>query len=213
MKINMAKRDEIIELLEKTVQTQKHELFLAGLKKILLEREILTTEQISYFRNELETRGPLLGAKLVATAWTDPSFKEFLLRDPKAAVLVCLGLKINQGPEFWVLENTASEHHVVVCTLCSCYPKAVLGLPPDWYKSFSYRSEMVANPRKILAEFGTYLPRDVKLNVVDSTADKRYMVLPQRPAGTDHLTHVELQELVERDNLIGVTLPTYQDRA
>ena len=112
-----------------------------------------------------------------------------------------------------MLENTASEHHVVVCTLCSCYPKAVLGLPPDWYKSFAYRSEMVANPRKILAEFGTYLPRGVKLNVVDSTADKRYMVLPRRPAGTDHLTREELQKLVERDNLIGVTLPTFQDRA
>lgn len=209
----MSSKHEIIELIEKTTQTQKQELFLAALKKILLDKEILTAEQISYYRNELETRGPLLGARLVANAWTNQSFKEHLLKNPKAAVLDCLGLRISHGPEFWVLENTKSEHHVIVCTLCSCYPKAVLGLPPDWYKSFAYRSEMVTNPRHILAKFGTHLSSEVKLNVVDSTAEKRYMVLPQRPAGTDDLSLEELQNLVKRDDLIGVTVPTFEDKA
>ena len=107
-----------------------------------------------------------------------------------------------------MLANTPTVHHVIVCTLCSCYPKAILGLPPEWYKSFAYRSQMVVEPKAILAEFGTHLPDDVEIRVVDSTADMRYMVLPMRPAGTEDMTVEQLQVLITRDNLIGVTLPT-----
>ncbi|MBE88574.1 MAG: nitrile hydratase subunit alpha [Rhodospirillaceae bacterium] len=195
-------------LIERSVAAGEHELLEKALRALLLEKSVIDADQLAYYRAEVDTRGPFLGASLAARAWTDANFKTFLLDAPKEAVYEHLGIRISQGPEFIVLANTPTVHHVIVCTLCSCYPKAILGLPPEWYKSFAYRSQMVVEPKAILAEFGTHLPDDVEIRVVDSTADMRYMVLPMRPAGTEDMTVEQLQVLITRDNLIGVTLPT-----
>jgi nitrile hydratase len=140
----------------------------------------------------------------VARAWSDPSFKELLLRDPKAACLE-MGIDASGLTEFVVLENTETVHNMVVCTLCSCYPRPILGRPPDWYKSFAYRSRAVVEPRAVMAEFGTSLPSSVEVRVFDSSADIRYLVLPQRPPGAEGFSEQELAALVTRDSLIGVT--------
>src|SRR6185312_15922058 len=136
--------------------------------------------------------------------WVSPSFKELLLRDPKAACAE-LGIDASGMVEFVVLENTPSVHNMVVCTLCSCYPRPILGRPPDWYKSFAYRSRAVVEPRAVMAEFGTTLPSEVDVRVFDSSADMRYLVLPQRPSGTEGWSEDQLAALVTRDSLIGVT--------
>lgn len=183
------------------------DLLLRAVRGLLIQKGLIDAARLAQVRDEIDTRGPLLGARLVARAWTDDEFRRTLVTDAKEAVFQELGFRITQGPEFVVLEDRPGLHHVIVCTLCSCYPKAVLGLPPDWYKSFAYRSRMVIEPRKVLAAFGTVLPDDVEVRVVDSTADMRYMVLPQRPAGTDGLSAEELLGLIHRDHLIGVTLP------
>ena len=180
---------------------------LAAVRGLLVGKALIDAERLRQVREEIDTRGPLLGARLVARAWTDAAFRDLLLKDAKEAVHRELGFRITQGPEFVVLEDRPGLHHVIVCTLCSCYPKAVLGLPPDWYKSFAYRSRMVIEPRKVLAEFGTELPPETELRVVDSTADMRYMVLPRRPAGAERLPAEALVDLISRDDLIGVTLP------
>ncbi len=195
-------------LIESTVAAQEHALFEKAVRSILLKKGMINDEQLAYYRAEIETRGPFLGASLVARAWMDEHFKGLLLTNAKEAVFEHLGIKISQGPEFFVLENTPTIHHVIVCTLCSCYPKAILGLPPDWYKSFSYRSRMVVEPKTILAKFGTVLPEDIEIRVVDSTADMRYMVLPVRPTGSEDMTAEQIQSLITRDNLIGVTVPS-----
>jgi nitrile hydratase len=142
---------------------------------------------------------------VVARAWVDPAFRERLLADPHAACAE-LGLDIG-GIRIDVVADTEDVHNVIVCTLCSCYPRGLLGLPPDWYKARSYRSRVVREPRAVLEEFGTVIPDEVEVRVHDSSADLRYMVLPLRPAGTDGLGEDELAELVTRDCLIGVTLP------
>jgi len=145
------------------------------------------------------------GARVVAKAWVDPAYKARLLDDGTEAIAE-LGYGGNQGAEIVVLENTASVHNVVVCTLCSCYPWPVLGLPPSWYKSAPYRARVVREPRAVLREFGTELGPEVELRVWDSTAEVRYMVLPRRPEGTDGLSEADLAALVTRDAMIGVTL-------
>jgi nitrile hydratase len=147
--------------------------------------------------------GPLNGAKVVARAWVDPAYRERLLADGTQGIGE-LGFGGAEGEHLVVLENTDAVHNVVVCTLCSCYPWPVLGLPPRWYKSFAYRARMVREPRAVLAEFGTIVPDDVELRVWDSSAEVRYLVLPQRPAGTDGLPEAELVPLVTRDHMIGV---------
>jgi nitrile hydratase len=147
---------------------------------------------------------PALGARLVARAWVDPAFKARLLTDAPAAARE---LGIEPGPaQLVVLENTPDRHNLVVCTLCSCYPKRVLGIPPDWYKSRAYRSRAVREPRSVLAEFGTVLPEGVSIHVHDSTADLRYLVLPLRPTRTEGMAEEELAELATRDSMIGVAL-------
>jgi nitrile hydratase len=143
---------------------------------------------------------------MVARAWLDPEWRALLLRDGAAAA-EAMGVAMTGAPPLGVLEDTPSRHHVIVCTLCSCYPRAVLGYPPHWYKSFAYRSRVVRDPRGVLAEWGTTLPDDVEVRVVDSTADYRWMVLPMRPAGTDGWTEDQLAALVGRDALVGVALP------
>src|SRR5262249_8704271 len=148
-------------------------------------------------------RSPADGARIVARAWVDPEFKQRLLADARAAALE-LGLDPGPSPVVVAVENTDAVHHMVVCTLCSCYPRGLLGPPPDWYKSLPYRSRAVSDPRGVLAEFGLELDGDVELRVLDSTADMRYLVIPRRSEGTEGMSEEELAALVTRDSMIGV---------
>jgi nitrile hydratase len=176
-----------------------------ALESILIEKGIMTTAAVDrlveIYENEV---GPQLGAKVVARAWTDPEFKQRLLSD---ATKACADFGIGglQGEDMVVVENTADIHNVIVCTLCSCYPWPVLGLPPNWYKEPAYRSRIVKEPRKVLREdFGYELSDSVEVRVWDSSSEMRYWVLPVRPAGTDALSEAELADLVTRDSMIGV---------
>lgn len=176
-----------------------------ALESLLVERGLADAKTIETFIGIYETQvGPMNGAKVVAKAWTDPEYKRRLLADGTAAVAE-LGFKGPQGEHVVVLENTATEHNVVVCTLCSCYPWPLLGLPPSWYKDSAYRSRVVKEPRTVLAEWGTELGPDVAVKVHDSSSEVRYFVLPERPAGTEALSEEELAALVTRDAMVGVT--------
>jgi nitrile hydratase len=172
-----------------------------ALESLLLEKGILAPDAVDRViqRYEADT-GPMVGARAVAKAWTDPDYKRLLLGDPKAA-LARLDLDYAM---LMVVENTAAVHNLVVCTLCSCYPWPVLGLPPTWYKMPAYRSRAVSEPRALLREMGVDVPAAREIRVWDSSAEMRYMVLPQRPAGTERLTEAELVKLITRDALIGV---------
>jgi nitrile hydratase len=175
-----------------------------ALESLLVEKGLLTTDFIdAIVRRYEQDIGPLKGAKVVARAWVDPAFKARLLADGATAILE---LGLDRGAPLVVLENTPGVHNVVVCTLCSCYPWSVLGLPPTWYKSPAYRSRVVIEPRAVLAEFGLTLPETTEIRVWDSSSDLRYMVLPERPAGTDGMTEEELATLVTRDAIIGVAV-------
>ena len=176
-----------------------------ALESLMLERGLADTKTIETFIGIYETQvGPMNGAKVVAKAWTDPEYKAKLLSDGTAAIAE-LGFKGPQGEHMVVLENSPSVHHVVVCTLCSCYPWPVLGLPPSWYKDSAYRSRVVKEPRAVLAEWGTVLADDVEVKVVDSSSEVRYFVLPERPAGTEAMSAEDLAGIVTRDNMVGVT--------
>ena len=176
-----------------------------ALESLLIEKGLLTTDIIDEVVQKYEKDvGPLNGAKVVARAWIDPDYKRRLLEDGTAAIAE-LGFGDAQGSKIVVLENTSSVHHVVVCTLCSCYPWSVLGLPPNWYKSYAYRSRVVREPRAVLREFDLDLPDSVGIRVWDSNSDLRYMVLPERPVGTEDHTEEQLVSLVTRDSMIGVT--------
>jgi nitrile hydratase len=177
---------------------------IRAIEALLVEKNVLTEPEIQDRISYMEARSPANGARLVARAWVDPGFKARLLSDTKAAALE-LGIDASVPVEFVVVENTPEVHNLIVCTLCSCYPRAILGRPPDWYKSFNYRSRAVKEPRAVMREFGFEPPDGVEVVVHDSTADMRYMVLPMRPSGTDDMSEEELAELVTRDSLIGVT--------
>src|SRR5713226_7851416 len=164
---------------------------VSAIQSLLVEKGILTADEIRRAVEQMDARTPALGAQVVARAWVDPLFKARLLADAKAAVAE-LGIDTGAISVLVAIQNTAKVHNVVVCTLCSCYPRAVLGLPPDWYKSFSYRSRMVADPRGVLKEFGLELEPDVEVRVYDSTADMRYLVVPLRPPGTETMSEAEL---------------------
>jgi nitrile hydratase len=179
---------------------------IRAIEALLVERGVLTKEDVLRQIEYMEARSPANGAKLVARAWVDPEFKARLLSDTKAAA-VELGIDASGPVEFVVVENTLEIHNLIVCTLCSCYPRAILGRPPDWYKSFNYRSRAVNEPRAVMREFGLEIPEDVEVAVHDSSADIRYMVLPMRPPGTEDMSEEELAQLVTRDSLIGVALP------
>ena len=176
-----------------------------AIRDLLIEKGILSADDVQSQIDYMDQRSPANGARLVARAWVDPEFKNLLLTDPKAACAE-MGIDASGLVEFVVVENTDDVHNLIVCTLCSCYPRPILGRPPDWYKSFAYRSRAVVEPRAVMREFGTELPADVDVRVYDSSADMRYLVLPQRPPGTEGLTQSELAELVTRDSMIGVTL-------
>ncbi len=182
----------------------EYELLERALRELLIEKGVFTAEDVRRTIDDWDTRTPANGGKVVARAWTDPAYKARLLADSKAAIEE-LGFDVGPAPQLVVLENTPRRHHVVVCTLCSCYPRTLLGLPPDWYKSKEYRSRVVVEPRAVLKEFGTEVADDVEIKVVDSTADMRYLVLPARPAGTEGLSEDELAALVTRDCMVGVT--------
>jgi nitrile hydratase len=177
-----------------------------ALEQLLLDKGVVTREQLREQIDWLVSRAPADGARLIARAWVDPEFKERLLADARAAALE-LGLDPGPAPIVVAVENSETVHHMVVCTLCSCYPRALLGPPPAWYKSLAYRSRAVSDPRGVLEEFGVSLDEDVELRVLDSTADMRYLVIPQRPPGTEDLSEDELAALVTRDSMIGVAQP------
>jgi nitrile hydratase len=179
---------------------------IRAIEALLVEKGVLTNEDVRSQIEYMEARSPANGARLVARAWVDPEFKARLLSDTKAAARE-LGIDASGPVEFVVVENTPSVHNLIVCTLCSCYPRAILGRPPDWYKSFNYRSRAVKEPRAVMREFGFEPPENVEVLVHDSTADMRYMVLPMRPPGTQEMSEEELAELVTRDSLIGVSVP------
>jgi nitrile hydratase subunit alpha len=179
---------------------------IRAIEALLIEKGVLTEPEVQDSISYMEARSPANGAKLVARAWVDPNFKELLLSDGKAAASE-LGTDPEHPAEFVVVENTPEVHNLIVCTLCSCYPRAILGRPPDWYKSFEYRSRAVREPRAVMREFGFEPPEGVEVVVHDSTADVRYMVLPMRPCGTEDLGEDELAELVTRDSLVGANVP------
>lgn len=196
---------------ERGHQHPKHELGyyakrIYAIRDLLIEKGIITQEDIQRQIDYMEARSPANGARLVARAWVDPKFKARLIADPKAACAE-MGIDATSINEFVVLENTDRVRHLVVCTLCSCYPRPILGRPPDWYKSFNYRSRAVNDPRGVMREFGQELPDDVEVRVHDSTADIRYLVLPLRPKGTEGMSETELAKLVTRDSMVGVVDP------
>ena len=179
---------------------------LAGLKSLLASKGIATAEEIAERVAQTDRASPAQGARMVARAWTDPEYRALLLRDGAQAA-EAMGVAMRGLPPLGVLENTAEVHNLVVCTLCSCYPRAVLGYPPFWFKSPGYRARAVRDPRGVLAEFGTVVPEAQRIRVVDSTADYRWMVLPQRPAGTEGWDADRLAALLREGDMIGVTVP------
>jgi nitrile hydratase len=188
------------------------ELRVRALESILVEKGYVDPAAIDVLVETYETKiGPRNGAKVMAKAWADPAFREWLLKDATAAI-ASLGFTGRQGEHMVAVENTPQEHNMVVCTLCSCYPWPVLGLPPVWYKSAPYRSRAVIDPRGVLKEFGVELPKATRVRVWDSTAEIRYLVLPMRPEGTQGWTEDALADLVTRDSMIGVGLALRPDQ-
>ncbi len=179
---------------------------LAALRAVLAAKGIAGPEEIAGQIRSTDEASPAQGARMVAKAWTDPAFRALMLEDGTRAA-ESLGIPMRGLPPLGVLEDRPEAHHLVVCTLCSCYPRAVLGYPPFWYKSASYRARAVRDPRGLLLEWGTVLPAGVKLTVVDSTADYRWMVLPLRPAATAGWSEAKLAAIVREGDMIGVTIP------
>jgi nitrile hydratase len=186
-------------------ETGYYELMATAIRELRIEKGVVTAEEIRKQVEFMDSRSPALGARIVARAWADPAFKKRLLADGTKAVAE-FGIPMGDA-ELIVVENTPKVHNMVVCTLCSCYPRTVLGLPPDWYKSKSYRARAVIEPRAVLKEFGTDVPDDVTVRVHDSNADMRYLVLPMRPKGTEGWSEEKLATLVTRDSMVGVALP------
>jgi len=181
------------------------QLMEVSLRELLVEKGVVTEDAIAGAMAAMRERGPERGAAMVARAWVDPAYKARMLEDGSRAAEE-LGFEV-PGLRLIVVENTPKTHNVIVCTLCSCYPRMLLGLPPEWYKSRPYRSRVVREPRKVLAEFGTKVPPAVQIRVHDSNADMRYMVLPMRPAGTEGWDEAQLASIVSRDCMIGVAVP------
>ncbi len=180
------------------------ELRVRTLESLLIDKGIVDPEALEVLIQTYEEKiGPQNGCHVVARAWSEPEYKDWLLRDATAAI-ADMGYQGLQGEHMYVVENTSGVHNLVVCTLCSCYPWPVLGLPPTWYKSAPYRSRAVIDPRGVLAEFGTEVGSDIAVRVWDSTAELRYLVLPERPQGTDGMSQKELAQLVSRNAMIGV---------
>ncbi|MEZ0303229.1 MAG: nitrile hydratase subunit alpha [Hyphomicrobiaceae bacterium] len=184
-----------------------YDIMETAVRELLIAKRLIAADEIRRQIEVLDSRSPALGAKVVARAWTDAAFRARLLANGRAACEE-LGISFYDDTQLIVIENTDKVHNLIVCTLCSCYPRPVLGLPPDWYKAKPYRARAVVEPRAVLAEFGTIIPDDVEVRVHDSTAMVRYLVLPKRPAGTEHFSEEELAALVTRDTMIGVVPAT-----
>lgn len=200
----MATRHDHIPPQDTDAPLSHHQVMEIAVRELLVEKGIIDAAELHSQVEKMDARSPALGARVVARAWVDPAYKQRLLTDGSAA---CAELGIDVDDLLLVVvENTDEVHNVVVCTLCSCYPRNLLGLPPDWYKSRAYRSRVVSEPRTVLAEFGLHLPDHVAVRVHDSTADMRYLVLPKRPPGTGHMSEEELASLVSRDCMIGVAV-------
>jgi nitrile hydratase len=180
-----------------------YQIMETAVRELLVERKLIGPDEIRRQIEVLDSRTPALGAKVVARAWVDAAFRARLLADGRSACEE-FGITFYDDTRLIVLENTEKVHNLIVCTLCSCYPRPVLGLPPDWYKLKPYRARAVSEPRAVLAEFGTIIPDDVEVRVSDSTAMVRYLVLPMRPKGTEHYSEEQLAALVTRDTMIGV---------
>jgi nitrile hydratase alpha subunit len=177
-----------------------------AVRELLIEKGIVTADEVRRQVEDMDGRNAGMGAKVVARAWVDPAYKQRLLTDGNSAVEE---IGLDRGLyKLVVVENTPQVHNVIVCTLCSCYPRWLLGLPPDWYKSRNYRSRVVREPRSVLHEFGLALPDSVAVRVHDSNADMRYLVLPMQPAGTENFSEEQLASIVTRDSMIGVTVPS-----
>jgi nitrile hydratase len=192
-----------------------YEIMETSIRELLADKGLIAPSEIRRQVEVLDSRTPALGAKIVARAWVDPEFRSRLLADGRKACEE-FGITFYDDTGLIVLENTDKVHNLIVCTLCSCYPRPVLGLPPDWYKLKPYRARAVKEPRALLAEFGTIIPDDVEVRVSDSTAMVRYLVLPQRPSNTEHFNEEELADLVTRDAMIGVIqveIPTAKEVA
>jgi nitrile hydratase subunit alpha len=183
-----------------------YEVLEEAIRSLLIDKGVVTAKEIAAQVDLMDSRSPALGAKVIARAWVNPAFKRRLLKDTRAA-LAELGIDIGTLADYVTVENTAKVHNVIVCTLCSCYPKLLLGVPPAWYKSLAYRSRTVVDPRGVLAEFGVVVPEGVEVRVHDSTADLRYIVLPMRPKGTAGWSERRLAGLVTRDSMIGTAIP------
>ena len=183
----------------------EYEIMSRAMQEILEAKGVVTAEQIRRRMELFEEEFPYRGSRVVARAWVDPEFRKRLLEDGRAACAE-MGIEL-EAERLIAVENTPDVHNMIVCTLCSCYPRALLGMPPTWYKSRNYRSRVVFEPRSVLREFGTVLPDSVTVRVHDSNADMRYVVIPMRPAGTEGWSENELAEILTRDTLVGVTLP------
>jgi hypothetical protein len=183
------------------------EALLVALKKLLADRNLVTEDELVERMAATDNASPGQGARMVARAWTDAGYKALMLEDGTKAA-EAMNIPMRGMPPLGVLENTENVHNLVVCTLCSCYPRAVLGYPPYWYKSAAYRARAVRDPRGLLAEFRTTLPETMKIHVVDSTADYRWMVLPRRPAGTEGWSVEQLAAIVRDGDMVGVTIPS-----
>jgi len=183
------------------------EALLVAVRKLLIGKGVLTEAELTERMEATDNASPGQGARMVARAWTDPAYRALMLEDGTKAA-EAMNIPMRGMPPLGVLENTDTVHNLIVCTLCSCYPRAVLGYPPFWYKSAAYRSRAVRDPRGLLAEFRTTLPDGVKIHVVDSTADYRWMVLPKRPAGTEGWSAEQLAAIVREGDMVGVTVPS-----
>ena len=180
-----------------------YEIMETAVRELLVEKRLFSADEIRRMLEVMDSRTPALGARLVARAWVDPEFRARLLADGRSACEE-FGISFFEDTQLIVVENTDKVHNLLVCTLCSCYPREILGLPPDWYKQKPYRARAVTEPRAVLAEFGTIIPDDVEIRVSDSTAMIRFLVLPQRPSNTEGFTEEELAALVTRDTMSGV---------
>ena len=196
------------EAIEDLDDITEFEVMEQAIRELLVEKGILSASQIQAQIDDMDSRTPVMGQKIIARAWTDSAYRERLISDPKSAFAEMGVTRLDENPEVVVVENTPERHNVIVCTLCSCYPRVLLGMPPAWYKKRAYRSRVVKEPRKVLSEFGTELPDLTKIEVHDSTADMRYLVLPMRPSGTDNWSAEQLEALITRDAMIGVKVPS-----
>jgi nitrile hydratase subunit alpha len=193
-------------------ETARYPLMTEAIRQLLVEKGIISADAVRHLIEQMDARSDVTGGKIVARAWVDPAFKERLLANAKEAMAE-LGIPEVDATHLIVVENTGTVHNVIVCTLCSCYPRMVLGMPPEWYKSKAYRSRVVREPRAVLKAFGTELTDNVTVRVHDSNADMRYLVLPMRPLGTEGWSEDALAEIVTRDCMVGVTVPRVPAKA